>query len=96
MSSALPGGRSLKSRWSSFVADPESAPPRILHEIGKPDHRVRVEHDRDTLLVHLSDEDGHGWTVFAVDRQSRRWAVAQGPTQLPTAERAYNELHGSS
>jgi len=51
-----------------------------------------VEHDKDTLLIHLSDEDGHGWTVLAVDRRSRRWAVAQGATQLETAARAYEEL----
>jgi hypothetical protein len=55
-----------------------------------------VEHDRQTLLVHLSDEDGSGWTVFAIDRRSRRWAVAQGATQRETAERAYKELHESA
>lgn len=85
--------RPSKGRWSSFVADPDSDPPRILHEIGNPAHRLRVEHDRQTLLIHLSDEDGGGWTVFAIDRQSRLWAVAQGRTQLETAERAYKDLH---
>jgi hypothetical protein len=29
---------------------------------------VRVEHNRDTILMHLGGEEGHGWTVFAVDR----------------------------
>ena len=43
-------------RWTSFVA----APPRSLQEDGNPAHRARVEHDRDTLLVHLSGEEGHG------------------------------------
>lgn len=86
-------GRSRNSRWSSFVGDADSELPRILHEIGHPDHRLRVEHDQDTLLIHLSDEDGHGWTVIAVERRTRRWTVAQGTTQMKTAERAYKELH---
>jgi hypothetical protein len=90
----VPAGRSRRSRWTSFVADAdaESAPPRILHEVGSPEHRLRVEHDDETLLIHLSDEDGHGWTVLAVERRSRRWAVAQGRTQLETATRAYEKL----
>ena len=29
---------------------------RALHEEGRPEHWVRVEHDRDTLLVHISDD----------------------------------------
>lgn len=96
VSSTVTEGRSRKRRWSSFVADPESDPPRILHEVGNVDHRLRVEHDQATLLIHLSDEDGHGWTVLAVERRSRRWVVAQGRTQLETAERAYRELHESA
>ena len=84
-----------KGRWTSFVADPAGDPPRVLHEQGNPAHRLRVEHNRETLLIHLSGEDGAGWTVLAVDRDSRRWAVAQGTSQLGTAERAYNELNGS-
>src|SRR5437016_542200 len=74
MSQVGDGGRPRRSRWSSFVADPDENPSRILREIGNPDHRLRVEHDQQTLLIHLSDEDGHGWTVFAVDRRSREWA----------------------
>jgi hypothetical protein len=85
-----------RSRWTSFVADTGSDPARILHEIGNPQHRLRVEHDNETLLIHLSDEDGHGWTVLAVDRPSRGWAVVQGPTQSETATRAYEELRKSS
>jgi hypothetical protein len=56
-------------------------------------HRVRVEYDSQTLLIHLSDEDGDGWTTIAVDRPTRRWAVAQGPRQTGTASGAYNSLH---
>jgi hypothetical protein len=52
-------------RWTSFVADP----PRGLHEAANPAHRLRVEHNESTLLIHLSDE---GFTAgcsvsFAVD-----------------------------
>lgn len=67
--------------------------PRTLFEQGNPHHRVRVEHNRDTLLVHLSDEDGAGWTVIAVDRATRRWAVAQGRRQLDAAREAFDGLY---
>ena len=83
-----------RSRWTSFVADPHADPPRILHEDGNPAHRLRVEHDGATLLVHLSDEDGNGWTVVAVDRATRRFAVAQARRQLDAAREAYERLHG--
>jgi hypothetical protein len=76
-------------RWTSFVADP----PRGLHEDGNPAHRLRVEHNEDTLLVHLSDEDGKGWTVLAVDRATRRTALAQARRQLDAASEAYERLY---
>ena len=82
-----------RRRWTSFVADPEGDPARILHEDGNAAHRLRVEHDADTLLVHLSDEDGDGWTVLAVDRATRRWAVAQARRQLDAATDAYARLY---
>ena len=85
--------RRPSSRWTSFVADPSEAKPRILAEQGNPAHRVRVEHNRDTLLVHLSDEDGDGWTVLTVDRATRRWAVAQAPRQLDAAMDAFEQLY---
>jgi hypothetical protein len=80
-----------RSRWTSFQADP--ATPRILAEQGNPAHRLRVEHNRHTLLVHLSDEEGDGWTVLAVDRASRRWVVSQARRQLEAAEDAYSRLY---
>ena len=43
--------------------------------------------------MHLSDEDGSGWTVLAVDRGSRRWAVAQARRQREAAEDAYSRLY---
>jgi catechol 2,3-dioxygenase-like lactoylglutathione lyase family enzyme len=85
--------RPVRSRWTSFMADPGKEKPRVLHEQGNPDHRLRVEHNRDTLLVHLSDEDGKGWIVLAVDRASRSWAVAQALRQMDAAETAYARLY---
>jgi hypothetical protein len=84
------------SRWTSFLADPDEDRPRILCEQGNPDHRLRVEHNRHTLLVHLSDEDGKGWTVLAVDRETRRWVVAQARRQLDAAEDAYSQLYAGA
>jgi hypothetical protein len=55
---------------------------------------LRVEHDNRTLLIHLSGEDGDGWTTFAVDRATRRFAVAQGRRQSDTARDAHEALHG--
>jgi hypothetical protein len=76
------------------MSDPGEGKHRILHEEGNPDHRLRVEHDRDTLLVKLSDEDGDGWTVLAVDRTTRRWVVAQARRQMDATSDAYTRLHG--
>ena len=85
--------RPAASRWTSFVADGAAERPRILSEEGNDAHRLRVEHNRDTLLVHLSDEDGGGWTVLAVDRASRRWAVAQARRQGEAARDAFERLY---
>ena len=82
-----------KSRWTSFVADRDGGRARSLHEEGNQAHRVRVEHNRDTLLVHLSGEEGEGWTVLAVDRGTRRWVVAQARRQLEAAQEAYSQLY---
>lgn len=73
------------------MADPERR--RILHENGNDAHRLRVEHDRTRLYVELSGEDGAGpWTVLAVDRVSRRYAVAQGVTKVAATESASRAL----
>jgi hypothetical protein len=66
---------------------------RALHEQTNPRHRLRVEHDAHTLLIHLSDEDGDGWTTIAVDRTTRQWAVAQNVRQTDTAHSAYDALY---
>jgi hypothetical protein len=88
----MPAAPRRRSRWTSFVADLHADRPRVLHEEGNPAHRLRVEHDGATLLVHLSDEDGDGWTVLAVDRATRRWVVAQARRQLDAAKDAYERL----
>jgi hypothetical protein len=85
--------RPPRSRWASFVADPSARVPRALFEDGNPRHRLRVEHNRDTILVHVSDEDGDGWTVLAVDRATRRSTVAQGRRQRDAAREAFDGLY---
>ena len=82
--------------WTSFVAE-EGAPGAVvrgLHEQANPRHRLRVEHDRHTLLIHLSDEDGPGWTTIAVDRPTRQWVVAQERRQSDAARAAFDGLYG--
>ncbi len=66
---------------------------RGLHEQTNPEHRVRVEHDTHTLLIHLSGEHGDGWTTVAVDRKTRQWSVAQHRRQADTARQAYDLLY---
>lgn len=85
-----------RSRWTSFVADRRDDAPRTLREAGNPAHRLRVEHNDDTLLVHLSGEEGGGWTVLAVDRATRRWVVSQAGRQLDAAKDAYTRLYGDT
>ena len=90
---AKPQRRSV--RWTSFVAASASRGRvvRGLEEEGNPDHRVRVEHNKDTLLVHMSGEHGHGWTTLAIDRATREWSIAQRFRQLDAAEAAYTGLY---
>lgn len=75
-------------------ASPDGKPVRGLHDQANPTHRLRVEHDPSTLLIHLSDEDGGRWTTIAVDRATRQWAVAQDGRQSDTAHAAYDALYG--
>jgi hypothetical protein len=84
-----------RGRWTSFLA---AAPgrrgqSRTLCDRDNPIHHVRVEHDNHTLLVHISDEDGGGWTTVAIDRASRAWSVAQRDTQLSAATSASEALY---
>jgi hypothetical protein len=87
-----------RQRWTSFVADESGGdkPVRGLHEATNPQHRLRVEHDAHTLLIHLSGEDGTGWTTVAVDRATRGWAVARDERQAGAARRAYDDLYEES
>jgi hypothetical protein len=66
---------------------------RGLQEEGNPEHRMRVEHNKHTLFIHLSDERGPGWTTIVIDRATREWAVAQRTRQLEAAEAAYSQLY---
>ena len=66
---------------------------RGLEEEGNPMHRVRVEHNRDTLLVHVSGEDGQGWTTLVIDRATREWSIAQRHRQSEAAKTAYANLY---
>jgi hypothetical protein len=66
---------------------------RGLEEEGNPQHRVRVEHNQDTLLIHVSGEDGFGWTTVAIDRATREWSIAQRRRQMDAAVAAYANLY---
>ena len=91
----LPSKRSR--RWTSFVGSvARGRAVRGLEEEGNPCHRVRVEHNEDTLLVHISGEDGKGWTTVAIDRPTREWSIAQRQTQSEAATAAYSNLYPSS
>jgi hypothetical protein len=81
-------------RWTSFVASAlRGRVVRGLEEEGNPRHRVRVEHNKDTLLIHISGEDGHGWTTLAIDRATREWSIAQRHGQSDAAKAAYGGLY---
>ena len=81
-------------RWTSFVASARRGRVvRSLEEEGNPLHRVRVEHNKDTLLIHVSGEQGHGWTTLAIDRSTREWSIAQRHNQSDAAQAAYAGLY---
>jgi hypothetical protein len=83
-------------RWTSFVAgEAKGRRVRALQDERNPLHRVRVEHNQDTLLIHLSNEDGQGWTTVAIDRPTREWSIAQRRAQLDAAQAAYNNLYAT-
>jgi len=86
--------KARRPRWTSFVATPQKGRAiRGLQEEGNSQHRVKVTHNGDTLLVHVSDEDGRGWTTIAIDRSTREWAIAQRGRQMDAAEAAYKFLY---
>ena len=83
---AFPRRQERGVRWTSFVGSPaRGRVVRGLEEEGHPEHRLRVEHNKHTLLIHLSHEDGSGWTTIAIDRPTREWAVAQRGRQVDAA-----------
>src|SRR4030095_16250851 len=81
-------------RWTSFVGTPAAGRVvRGLQEESNPAHRLRVEHNKDTLLIHISNEDGDGWTTIALDRATREWSIAQRRRQLSAAKAACDQLY---
>lgn len=91
-----PVPRPARSRWTSFVGShARGRAVRGLEEEGNPKHRVRVEHNKHTLLIHISGEDARGWTTLAIDRSTREWAIAQRGRQVRAAEAAYELLYRS-
>lgn len=93
-SKRVPKPRRKSVRWTSFVGSlARGRVVRGLEEEGNAQHRVRVEHNRDTLLVHISDEDGQSWTTVAIDRGTREWSIAQRRRQRDAAEAAYAQLY---
>lgn len=84
------------ARWTSFISEPGGGKRvRGLHEEANPRHRLRVEHDERTLLIHLSGEEpGDVWTTIAVDRETRRVHVEQDPRQADSARKAHDGLYG--
>jgi hypothetical protein len=93
-SRSVPAPAKRGIRWTSFVgSEARGRVSRGLQEEGNPQHRVRVEHNKHTLLIHVSNEDGGGWTTIAMDRPSREWAVAQRARQVDAARAAYGQLY---
>jgi hypothetical protein len=92
----VPKPKARRPRWTSFVATVQKGRAiRGLQEEGNSHHRVKVTHNLSTLLVHVSDEDGKGWTTVAINRDTRECAIAQRPRQLDSAETAYGLLYGA-
>jgi hypothetical protein len=80
--------------WTSFIGVPgKGRAIRGLQEEENPEHRARVVYNKHTLLVHVSDERGPGWTTIAIDRATREWAVAQRTNQNESAEAACSQLY---
>jgi hypothetical protein len=95
-SNSVPKPGTRRPPWTSFVAAPLNGRTiRELQEEGNSRHRVRLEHNRETLLVRISNEDGKGWTTLPIDRPSREWAIAKRERQLDVAQTAYHLLYTS-
>ena len=93
-SRSVPKPQRRSVRWTSFVGSiARGRVVRGLEEEGNPQHKVRVEHNLDTLLVHISNENGQGWTTVAIDRGTREWSIAQRRRQLDAAQVAYSQLY---
>jgi hypothetical protein len=93
-SKKIPKPPKRSQRWTSFVGIPaKGRVVRGLQEEGNPEHRVRVAHNKHTLLIHVSDERGDGWTTIAIDRSTREWSIAQRTSQMEAAMAAFEQLY---
>ena len=93
-SNTLPKPAKRSRRWTSFVGTPAAGRVvRGLQEEKNPAHRLRVEHNDQTLLIHISDDNGQGWTTIALDKVTREWSIAQRRRQLDAAKAAYEHLY---
>ena len=93
-SNTLPKPAKRSRRWTSFVRAPAAGRVvRSLQEENNPSHRLRVEHNQHTLLIHVSNEDGDGWTTIALDRATREWSIAQRRRQLDATMAACEQLY---
>ena len=93
-SNPMPRPKNRGTRWTSFVGTPALGRiVRGLQEEGNPKHRARIEYNKHTLFVHISDENGLGWTTIALDRATREWSVARRRSQLDAAKTAYEQLY---
>ena len=93
-SARVPRPTRKSKRWTSFVAPPgRGRVTRTLQEEKNAQHRARIVHSQDTLLVQISAEEGFGWTVIAIDRETREWSVVQRVRQNDAAAAAYELLY---
>ncbi len=44
-------------------------------------------------MVHISTEDGDGWTILALDRATREWTITQRNRQMESAQIAIELMY---
>jgi len=50
---------------------------------------------RGRVVRGLEEDDGHGWTTLAIDRNTREWSIAQRHNQSDAAKAAYGNLYSA-
>ena len=93
-SKTLEGPKRRSVRWTSFVGSiPVVASCEVWKKRGIPCTAFAWSTTSDTLLIHISGEDGQGWTTLAIDRPTREWSIAQRRRQSDAAKAAYGNLY---